>query len=158
MIAPRRVSGGYLQALTPEQRGQIQAVAMDMWAPYIQAVDRVCRREHRELQGVGDDTLVRTKYLWLYGCENVPERHQDRFDRLVQLNLRTAKIIQRDLANVLTYVEHRITNAVSEGLNSKIQRIKKMAYGFRNREHFKTAIYFHCGGLDLYPVTHGIPV
>jgi hypothetical protein len=32
---------------------------------------------------------------------------------------------------------------------------KKMAYGFRNREHFKTAIYFHCGGLDLYPVTHG---
>ncbi len=26
--------------------------------------------------------------------------------------------------------------------------------GFRNREHFKTAIYFHCGGLQLYPVTH----
>jgi len=32
-----------------------------------------------------------------------------------------------------------------------------MAYGFRNREHFKTAIYFHCGGLDLYPTTHSIP-
>ncbi len=32
-----------------------------------------------------------------------------------------------------------------------------MAYGFRNREHFKTAIYFHCGGLDLYPATHGKP-
>ncbi len=31
------------------------------------------------------------------------------------------------------------------------------AYGFRNREHFKTAIYFHCGGLDLYPTAHGIP-
>jgi transposase len=30
-----------------------------------------------------------------------------------------------------------------------------MAYGFRNREHFKTAIYFHCGGLDLYAATHG---
>ena len=27
-----------------------------------------------------------------------------------------------------------------------------MAYGFRNLEHFKTAIYFHCGGLQLYPV------
>jgi hypothetical protein len=25
-----------------------------------------------------------------------------------------------------------------------------MAYGFRTREHFKAAIYFHCGGLDLY--------
>jgi hypothetical protein len=29
-----------------------------------------------------------------------------------------------------------------------------MAYGFRNRENFKIAIYYHCGGLDLYPVTH----
>ncbi len=56
---------------------------------------------------------------------------------------------------MLTYFKHRITNAVSEGLNSKIQTIKKRAYGFRNRENFKTAIYFHCGGLDLYPASLG---
>jgi transposase len=33
-----------------------------------------------------------------------------------------------------------------------------MACGFRNRERFRNAIYFHLGGLDLYPrlsnVTH----
>jgi transposase len=68
-----------------------------------------------------------------------------------------ARLIHRHLPNVLTYFAHPISNAVSEGLNSKIQTIKKMAYGFRNRDHFKTAIYFHCGGLDLYPATHGIP-
>jgi hypothetical protein len=45
--------------------------------------------------------------------------------------------------------EHR--NATAEGLNSKIQWIRYTARGFRNRENFKTAIYFHCGGLDLYP-------
>ena len=56
---------------------------------------------------------------------------------------------------MLTYFEHWITNATSEGLNSKIQTIKKRAYWFRNKENFKTAIYFHCGGLDLYPATHG---
>ncbi len=39
---------------------------------------------------------------------------------------------------------------MSEGLNSQIQKIKRMACGFRNIEHFKTAIYFHWGGLDLY--------
>jgi len=61
---------------------------------------------------------------------------------------------KRHLAQILNYVRHRITNAVSEGLNSKIQTIKKKAYGFRNRENFKTAIFFHCGGLNLYPVTH----
>jgi transposase len=69
--------------------------------------------------------------------------------------IETARMIQRHLPNVMTFFAHRITNAVTEGLNSKIQTIKKMAYGFRNREHFKTAIYFHCGGLDLYPATHG---
>ena len=42
-------------------------------------------------------------------------------------------------------------NGRAEGMNGKIQRLKGRAYGYRNRERFKTAIYFHCGGLDLYP-------
>ena len=29
--------------------------------------------------------------------------------------------------------------------------IKRKAGGFRNPSNFTTAIYFHCGGLDLYP-------
>lgn len=62
-----------------------------------------------------------------------------------------AWLIKRHWSNIVTYFRHSITNAVREGLNSKIQTIKKMAYGFRNQEHFKTAPYFHCGGLDLYP-------
>lgn len=77
--------------------------------------------------------------------------------------IEAARTVQRHITNVLTYFEHRITNAVSEGLNSKIQTVKKRAYGFRNKEHFKTAIYFHCGGLELYPLgvgagaSHAIP-
>jgi len=62
-----------------------------------------------------------------------------------------AKTLKRHLPNLLTYFKHRITNATSEGINSKIQMIKLMACGYRNREHYKAAIYFHCGGLDLYP-------
>jgi transposase len=62
-----------------------------------------------------------------------------------------AYLIKRHLFNVLTYLVHPVTNAVAEGLNSKIQTIKKRAYGFRNKERFKIAIYFHCGGLNLYP-------
>ena len=48
----------------------------------------------------------------------------------------------------------RVTNAVSESINSKIQWVKYTARGFRNKLNFKTAIYFHCGGLDLMPSTH----
>jgi transposase len=32
-----------------------------------------------------------------------------------------------------------------------VQRIKRAACGFRSRDRFRNAIYFHLGGLDLYP-------
>jgi len=64
--------------------------------------------------------------------------------------VKAAKTLKCHLSNILTYFKHRITNAVSEGLNSKIQTIKQMACGFRNRDHYRKAILFHCGGLDLY--------
>lgn len=62
-----------------------------------------------------------------------------------------AKLIQRHLPNILTYLRHGITNARLEAINATIQWVKKTARGFRNSENFKTAIYFRCGGLDLYP-------
>lgn len=62
-----------------------------------------------------------------------------------------ARRLKRRLENVRTYLQHGITNAVSENLNSKIQWVKYTARGFRNFENFKTAIYFHCGGLELAP-------
>ena len=65
--------------------------------------------------------------------------------------IRAAKTLKAHLQNILTYFRHRITNATAEGLNSKIQMVKEMACGFRNRTHYKLAIYFHCGGLNLYP-------
>jgi len=37
-----------------------------------------------------------------------------------------------------------VTNARSEGLNSKIQWIKRKACGYRNRQRFHNAIYFLC--------------
>jgi hypothetical protein len=42
-------------------------------------------------------------------------------------------------------------NAVAEGINSNIMSIKRRAGGYRNPENFKKAIFFYCGGLDLYP-------
>jgi len=59
-----------------------------------------------------------------------------------------AKLIERHLPNVLTYFKHCITNPVAEGLNSKIATVQKRAFGYRNPDNFKNAVYFHCGGLD----------
>jgi len=35
----------------------------------------------------------------------------------------------------------------------QIMAVKRNACGYRNRVHFKTAIYFFFGGLDLYPAS-----
>jgi transposase len=65
-----------------------------------------------------------------------------------------AKMLKRHLANVLSYFRHRITNAVSESINSVIQMLKKRAFGYRSFSNFRTTILFRCGGLELYPVSH----
>ena len=212
---------GYYAGLTQDQLDGIEAVAMDMWEPYIQAtlakvpeaaekivfdrfhvmghvgkaVDTVRKQEHRDLMASGDVTLKSSKSLWLYSRENVPDRRRDEFNALIRQELKVgrawaikealrrlwhyvysasgwkfwkrwyfwathsrlepirkaAETVRRHIDNILTYYQHPITNAMSEGLNSQIQKIKSMACGFRNIKHFKTAIYFHCGGLDLCP-------
>ena len=211
----------FWKSLTPDQLAGVEAVAMDMWEPYIQAtqaclpgadqkivfdrfhimghmgkaVDTVRKQEHRVLSPTGDDRLKGTKYLWLYSEENLPDRYRPILEALKGMNLKVgrawamkeslrglwdyvsvgwarrffrqwyfwathsrleairkvAQMLRSHLENILTYCRHRITNAVAEGLNSKIMSIKRRACGYRNKEHFKTAIYFFCGGLDLYP-------
>ena len=67
---------------------------------------------------------------------------------------KAAKTFKSHLYGVLNYARHRITNASVEGINSQIETLWKSACGFRNKKRFRTAILFHFGGLDLYPVTH----
>ncbi|HAP42666.1 MAG TPA: hypothetical protein DCQ73_01000 [Spirochaetaceae bacterium] len=43
----------------------------------------------------------------------------------------------------------KVNNAMLESINSGIQRIKKMACGFRNRDRFRKAILFHFGDLNF---------
>jgi len=62
-----------------------------------------------------------------------------------------AKTIKNHIDNIVTYSRHRITNALAEGMNAKIEKVKRMACGFRNRAHYRMAIFFHCGGLDIFP-------
>ncbi len=66
---------------------------------------------------------------------------------------RVARMIQEHWSGVITAASNNITNARSESINAKIQWIKRMGCGYRNRERFRNAIYFHLGGLDLYPET-----
>jgi transposase len=65
--------------------------------------------------------------------------------------VKVATMIKNRLENILTYFKHHITNAVSEGFNSRIQSLKANARGFRNFDNYRTRILFFCGKLDLTP-------
>jgi transposase len=65
--------------------------------------------------------------------------------------MKVAKMLKKHLEGLLTYFEYPITNAVSEGLNSKIQSVKASARGFRNFANYRIRILFTCGKLDLSP-------
>ncbi len=62
-----------------------------------------------------------------------------------------ARMLKAHLEGVLNAIERGVTNARLEGINSVIQSLKKTARGYRNRDRYRTAIYFKLGGLDLYP-------
>ena len=96
------------------------------------------------------------RHLWDYRSVRAAQAFFDRWEAWAQRSrlrpmIHVAGIIRRHLANILNYLNYRITNAVAEGLNAKIQWIKYSSRGFRDRERFKRAILFHCGGLDLDP-------
>jgi transposase len=44
-----------------------------------------------------------------------------------------------------------LTNAMSEGFNSKIQQIKSNARGFRSFKSYRIRILFFCGKFELLP-------
>ena len=96
------------------------------------------------------------RHLWDYQYEAPMRRYFKRWyfwathSRLEPIK-KVARMVKAYIDNIVTYARHHITNALAEGINAKIEKIKRMACGFRNRSHYRTAIYFHCGGLDLFP-------
>ena len=203
--------------LAPEQLKGVEGVAIDMWEAYVKSaennvpdadivhdryhisahlnegVNKVRRQENKELLNDGDEELKGSKQLWLFNVENLTEEKWMRFDKLLEMELKTAEawamkeqfrwfwdyksagwarrhfnqwyewvekadiapmlkvanMLKARLENVLTYFKHRITNAVSEGLNSKIQTLKSAARGFRGFDNYRIRILFFCGKLDM---------
>jgi transposase len=62
-----------------------------------------------------------------------------------------ARTIRKHLWGIINAIVLKASNGKAEGMNSRIQKLKSRAHGFRNRDRFRNAIYFHLGGLNLYP-------
>lgn len=49
---------------------------------------------------------------------------------------------------ILNFFIRRISSAISEGINNKIKRLKRMAYGYRDVSYFLLKVHQHCGLLN----------
>jgi transposase len=65
--------------------------------------------------------------------------------------IKVAKMFEKHFTGILSYIKHHVTNAIAEGLNSRIQQLKAKARGFKSAAAFRIAILFHFGKLYLYP-------
>ncbi len=62
-----------------------------------------------------------------------------------------ARMIRKHLWGIINAIVLDVSNGPAESINSRIKTVKIRAHGFRNKERFVDAIYFHLGGLDLSP-------
>jgi len=60
-----------------------------------------------------------------------------------------AATIKKNFSGVINYFYTRLTSGLVEGINSRIQEIKRRARGFRNIDNFISMVYLVAGGLDI---------
>lgn len=94
-------------------------------------------------------------YVYAFSAEGFFERWyswaiRSRLDPIKQV----ARMLKSHLEGLLSYFRHRVTNAITEGFNSRIQSIKSAARGFRNFANYRLRILFYCGKLDMLPQTN----
>jgi transposase len=65
---------------------------------------------------------------------------------------KVATMLKRYWYGIINYIKHPLTNARSEGINSKIRVYTKRAYGYKTVDMLKNIIYLTCGGLNIHPL------
>jgi transposase len=60
-----------------------------------------------------------------------------------------AKTIRKHKDRIITFIETRLTNAISEGLNRIIKIVKNRASGFRTLQAFEDMIFLTVGDVDI---------
>lgn len=123
------------------------------------------RDQKKQFQVLRDSTLKTARAwaikelamsLWHYVSKTWARKGWERWlswavrSRLAPIK-KVAQTIKAHLWGILNAIVLRVSNGPAEGINSRIKMIKVRSRGFRNKNRFARAIYFHLGGLNLYP-------
>ena len=173
---------GYYGGLSPERLAAIEAVGMDMWDPYVkatlevvplaadkivfdrfhimqhmnEAVDKVRRREHRELMAEGCELLKGTRHWWLYAYDHVPDKHLRAFEAVRDCQLQTSRAwaIKETLRELWRYRSVAWAGKFFKSWygwarRSRLEPVKQVAAMLRRRLH---NILTYCG----HRITNGV--
>jgi len=149
------------KALTKEGRGDLKGTKYS----WLSNPDKLSAKKRREFRELRDSTLKTARAwaikelamsLWHYVSKTWALKAWDRWyawairSQLEPIR-KVAKTIKNHLWGIINAIVLKVSNGPAEGINSRIKMIKTRSRGFRNKARFTSAIYFHLGGLDLYP-------
>ena len=61
-----------------------------------------------------------------------------------------AKTFQKHAAGIINYIKHKVTNALVERINGKVQNLNQVARGYTSFRNFRIAVLFFNGKLSLF--------
>lgn len=169
----------FFAGMTPEQRAQIEAVALDMWNPYInclerwcpdaklvfdlfhlvkefnKAIDKVRNREYREAFEQDKKVIKGSKYMLLKNDENLKPKEVPKLRELLELNenLSTMYILKDYLKEIWNCTDH-----ISAFVELVKWRWIAEASGIPEAKKFAKRLFRYCYGIFNhcdYPINTG---
>lgn len=158
--------------MTDEQKAAIEAVAIDMWDPYINriqhhcpqalivfdlfhivklygnVIDEVRREEVRKATGPMKRVVKGSRYLLLKNRDNLRPDQADRLDELLKLNenLSGVYVLKDQLKMIYRYPRRELAKAALDDWIAMAQRIdnRHMAQFIKTLRRFEYGILNHC--------------
>ena len=152
----------FFDSLIDEQRESIEAIAMDMWEPYIKAVKYLLLKNKGNLREEEKPRLraileaneaITTVYilkdylkkLWQYKYPKWAEKFLDYWCSLAMESkirpvMAFARTLRRYAYGIINHCKYPLHTSRLEGINNKIKVIKGKAYGFHDIEYFSLVI------------------
>ena len=162
----------FFAGMTDEQKAGIQAVAIDMWDPYINriqhhcpqalivfdlfhivkgygnVIDEVRREEVRKAAGPMKQAVKGSRYLLLKNRDNLRPDQADRLDELLKLNenLSRVYVLKDQLKMIYRYPRRELAKAALDDWIAMAQRIDSYHMGqfIKTLRRFEYGILNHC--------------
>jgi transposase len=162
----------FFAGMTAEQKAAIQAVAIDMWDPYInrirhhcpqamivfdlfhivkgysRVIDEVRRQEVRQATGPMKNAVKGSRYLLLKNRDNLRPEQADRLDELLHLNenLNSVYVLKDQLKLIYRHKHRPAAKAALDDWIAMARRIDNyhMAKFIKTLRRFEYGILNHC--------------